>query len=147
MGFHSLLQGIFLIQGSNPGLLHCRQVLYHLSHRGGQHYRFNFVKSSKILFCASRWSQDPTPSVHCCFLATPPLSLQPLPSLISNSGPQGRSWRQKAVSCTEENSHIRRLWCPGAPQAPAGFQWEWPLWQMREQEGPGREDHPPLCGW
>ena len=27
-----LLQGIFLTQGSNPGLLHCRQILYHLSH-------------------------------------------------------------------------------------------------------------------
>ena len=33
VGFHSLLQGIFLTQGSNPGLLHCRQVLYHLSHQ------------------------------------------------------------------------------------------------------------------
>ena len=25
---HALLQGIFLTQGSQPGLLHCRQVLY-----------------------------------------------------------------------------------------------------------------------
>ena len=31
-GCHFLLQGIFLTQGSNPGLLHCRQILYHLSH-------------------------------------------------------------------------------------------------------------------
>ena len=29
---HSLLQGIFLTQGSNPGLLHCRVFLYPLSH-------------------------------------------------------------------------------------------------------------------
>ena len=29
----SLLQGIFLTQGSNPGLLHCRQILYQLSHK------------------------------------------------------------------------------------------------------------------
>ena len=29
MGCHSLLQGIFLTQGSNPGLQHCRQTLYH----------------------------------------------------------------------------------------------------------------------
>ena len=28
VGCHALLQGIFLTQGSNPGLLHCRQVLY-----------------------------------------------------------------------------------------------------------------------
>ena len=30
----SLLQGIFLTQGSNPGLPHCRPILYQLSHKG-----------------------------------------------------------------------------------------------------------------
>ena len=34
VGSHSLLQGFFLTQGSNLGLLHCRQILYHLSHQG-----------------------------------------------------------------------------------------------------------------
>ena len=34
MGSHSLLQGIFPTQGSNPGLLHCRRILYQLSHKG-----------------------------------------------------------------------------------------------------------------
>ena len=29
-----LLQGIFPTQGSKPGLLHCRQTLYRLSHLG-----------------------------------------------------------------------------------------------------------------
>ena len=32
-GCHSLLQGIFPTQGSNPGLSHCRWILYHLSHQ------------------------------------------------------------------------------------------------------------------
>ena len=31
---HFLLHRIFPTQGSNPGLLNCRQILYHLSHRG-----------------------------------------------------------------------------------------------------------------
>ena len=31
---HSLLQGIFPTQGLNTGLLHCRQILYHLTHQG-----------------------------------------------------------------------------------------------------------------
>ena len=31
---HALLQGIFPIQGSNPGLPHCRWILYHMSYRG-----------------------------------------------------------------------------------------------------------------
>ena len=30
----SLLQGIFPTQGSNPGLPHCRQILYQLSYQG-----------------------------------------------------------------------------------------------------------------
>ena len=34
MGSHSLLQGIFPTQGSNPGLPHCKQILYQMSHKG-----------------------------------------------------------------------------------------------------------------
>ena len=34
VGSHSLLQVIFLTQGSNPGLLHCRQILYHQRQQG-----------------------------------------------------------------------------------------------------------------
>ena len=34
VGSLSLLQGIFPTQGSNPGLPHCRKILYQLSHKG-----------------------------------------------------------------------------------------------------------------
>ena len=34
VGIPSLLQQIFLTQGSNRGLLHCRQILYQLSYQG-----------------------------------------------------------------------------------------------------------------
>ena len=34
VGSLSLLQGIFPTQGSNPGLPHCRRILYQLSHQG-----------------------------------------------------------------------------------------------------------------
>ena len=34
VGCHFLLQGIFLTQGSNLSLPHCRQILYHLSYEG-----------------------------------------------------------------------------------------------------------------
>ena len=34
VGSLSLLWGIFPTQGSHPGLPHCRQILYQLSHRG-----------------------------------------------------------------------------------------------------------------
>ena len=34
VGCHALLQGLFPTQGSNPGLPHCRWILYRLSHQG-----------------------------------------------------------------------------------------------------------------
>ena len=34
VGSFSLLQGLFPTQGSNPGLLHCRRILYQLSYQG-----------------------------------------------------------------------------------------------------------------
>ena len=42
---HFLLQGIFLNQVSSPGLLHCRQILYHLSHQGSLWTKFNLSAS------------------------------------------------------------------------------------------------------
>ena len=48
---HSLLQRIFPTQGSNLGLLHCRQTLYHLSHQVSN-YIYIYIISTlfKILF-------------------------------------------------------------------------------------------------
>ena len=37
VGCYFLLQRIFPTQGSNPGLPHCRQTLYCLSHQGSPH--------------------------------------------------------------------------------------------------------------
>ena len=42
-----LLQGIFPNQGSNPGLPHCRQILYQLSHKGSPKLK----SPSCIQFC------------------------------------------------------------------------------------------------
>ena len=38
---HFFLQGIFPTQGLNQDLLHCRQILYWLSHQGSQRYKLN----------------------------------------------------------------------------------------------------------
>ena len=38
VGTLSLLQGIFPTQGLNPGLPHCRWILYQLSHKGSPEY-------------------------------------------------------------------------------------------------------------
>ena len=40
VGWHTLLQGIFLTQGTNMGIPHCRQILYHLSHQGNPNHKY-----------------------------------------------------------------------------------------------------------
>ena len=46
----SLLQGIFPTQGLNPGLLHCRKILYQLSHEGKPR------TLERVAYPFSRWS-------------------------------------------------------------------------------------------
>ena len=48
MGSHSFLQGIFLTQGSNLGLPHCKQILYCLSHQGSLNSAFSSVQFSLL---------------------------------------------------------------------------------------------------
>ena len=45
---NSLLRGIFPTQGSNLGLLHCRQILYHLSHLSSPKETETVIKSLSI---------------------------------------------------------------------------------------------------
>ena len=54
---HALLQGLFPTQGSNSGLLHCRQILYQLSYQGSPSvsidtpkYPFSSLSVGKLSF-------------------------------------------------------------------------------------------------
>ena len=50
VGSYSLLQGIFLTQESNLGLLYCRQSIYHLSHQESLVYIYQYIEiDRKIL--------------------------------------------------------------------------------------------------
>ena len=58
VGCHSLLQGIFLAQGSNPGLPHCRQILHRLSHQGSPYVCIHIwyeVKWSEVKLLSHVW--------------------------------------------------------------------------------------------
>ena len=50
VGYHLLLQLIFPTQGLNPGLLHCRRILYHLSHQRSPFVLPNNIKYLKIYY-------------------------------------------------------------------------------------------------
>ena len=48
VGSLSLLQGIFPAQGLNPGLMHCRWILYQVSHQGSMaQIKFTQIKTPK----------------------------------------------------------------------------------------------------
>ena len=44
-----ILQGISLTEGSNPGIPHCKQTLYHLSHQGSPFGRKSYDKPRKCI--------------------------------------------------------------------------------------------------
>ena len=48
-GCRSLLQGISLTQGSNPGLLHCRRILYCLSHQESPSQVYCLINKYNVL--------------------------------------------------------------------------------------------------
>ena len=71
VGSHSLLQGIFPTQGSNPGLPHCRRILYQLSHKGSprilEWVAYPFPRGSSWIFPTqeSNWAL-----LHCRFFTS-----------------------------------------------------------------------------
>ena len=58
VSYHALLQGIFPTQGSNPGLPHCRQILYHLN------LQFSSVQSRPTLCDPMNCSMPGLPVHH-----------------------------------------------------------------------------------
>ena len=59
VGNHFLLQRIFPIQGLNPGLPHCRQILYQLSHQGRrQNHKAYILNSEKRVGEICKWTRD-----------------------------------------------------------------------------------------
>ena len=92
-GYHFLLQGIFLTQGLNPGLPHCRQTLCHLSHEGSPESTIPVAKTLlgsvflQLTLCFSF-------SIFCYFLLFTQehyLVFGTIFSLINNCS--GRRWR------------------------------------------------------
>ena len=65
VGSCSLLQGIFPIQGSNPGIPHCRQILYQMSHQGSP----RILEWVAYLFCSG--SSQPRNRTQASHLGSP----------------------------------------------------------------------------
>ena len=59
VGRLSLLQGIFPTQVLNPGLLHCGQILYQLSHKGSPPLKKGMTTNSSFLAWRILCSEEP----------------------------------------------------------------------------------------
>ena len=86
VGYHFLLQGIFLTQGSNLGLVHCRETFHRLSHQGSLHPGASHIMkrvpdeprricSSKAVSKSSAWSSSAWSSAARVATIHPRLSL------------------------------------------------------------------------
>ena len=69
-----LLQGVFPTQGSNPGLPHCRQILYELSHKGNPFYTYWEV-SAVVYKILNDTVPSRFPLLSCFLLPCPPHSV------------------------------------------------------------------------
>ena len=95
VGCHALLQGIFPTQGSNSGLPHCRQILYHLSRQG----------STRIL--AGEAHPFSRGSSHQGIkLGSPALQADSLPTEL----PRKPSGKEPACQCRKWNRLRFNLW-------------------------------------
>ena len=63
---HAFLQGIFLTQGLKLGLLHCRQILYHLNHQGSIS-KLNSSKNTNLKLWATIIFYNGELNAMCCF--------------------------------------------------------------------------------
>ena len=116
VGCCSFLQGLFLTQGSNSGLPHCRQILYCLSHQGSLNVCVKVPKGwiSSVQFSCSVVSDSLQPQglQH----ARPPCP-SPTPGAYSNSCPSSR-WCHPAIS----SSVVPFSSCPQSFPASGSFQ-------------------------
>ena len=96
VGCHFLLQMIFPTQGSNPGFLHCRQILYQLSYKESpvesgtwSEVKWSEVAQSCPTLCDPMDCSLPGSSVHGIFQA---IVLEWVAISFSRGSSQPRDW-------------------------------------------------------
>ena len=112
---HSLLQGIFPTQGWNPGLLRCRQILYHLSRRKAPSFTFRSDQISRSVVSGSLRLHDsqharppcpsPTPGVHSDSCPSSQWCHQPSHPLLSLSPPAPNPSQHQSLFQWVNSSH------------------------------------------
>ena len=92
---HFLLQGIFPTQGLNLSLLHCWQILYHLSHQGNiETVNLALILKSQVRMCSFVFALQPSSVIYSYHKpGTGASACYPSAVLeIQNSFPEQSSW-------------------------------------------------------
>ena len=85
VGCYALLQGIFPTQGSNPGLLHYRQILHHLGHQGVLNFSAGDMQQVKesLQCCGSHfWEHEDESEIQGRVMATSHVKANLISSLL-----------------------------------------------------------------
>ena len=110
VGCHSLFQGIFPTQGLNPGLLHCRKILYHLSHQGS----LNCCIPATIYIAFTLYSVQFSRSVaQSCLTLCDPMNYSTPGLLVHHQLPEFTQTHVHRVGDAIQPSHP--LWSPSPP--------------------------------
>ena len=112
-----------LSQGEGKGrTLSCLVLKYSfLKEAQGINFSLRCIRCPYYYVYPLRGNQDPVPRLNYRYLTVPPLSLHPLPSLISNClnlplGTQGRSCRLNETHLLRmRNGGNRKAFVPGSP--------------------------------
>ena len=86
VGCHALLQGLFPTERSNPGLPHCRLILFSLSHQGSSRN----TATSLSLFTFTHWRRK----LQCSCLENPR---------------DGGAWRAAVYGVAQSRTRLTRL--------------------------------------
>ena len=95
VGFCSLLQGIFLAQGSNPGLPHCRWILYQLSHQGKCIFPFLPQKAASLPVSLGGW--QPSAKIWRCSVSCQLSDLQGFGGMQSSGSQCRLQWPGRSL--------------------------------------------------
>ena len=117
----SLLQGIFLSQGLNPGLLHCRWILYQLSHQGSlcvcMCVCIIYVCMYVYVWSGRKWKWKSLSRVQ---LFATPWTISPWNSLGQNTGVGSLSLLQGIFPTQGSNPGLPTLQEDSLPAEPQG---------------------------
>ena len=110
MGSHSLFQGIFPIQALNPGLPHCRRILYGLSHQGSPLFDAIYKHWERMRRKTSCWRFSEWQNQQAHPVLSPKFSMMKESLERPTWAPKGRKWGYKAwcLQSGLESSEDRR---------------------------------------